>query len=268
MSSALGDNLLLSFLVREIKSVSPGTSIAIETKWPDLFNENPYVDAVFDKKFSIKYHKIKYFIDAGTTEHMMDQMIRQLPFAIHRWNRKVDLFLNDDECKQTAAQLPPRYVVVNPYGKQRHSANRKEWGTENFQRVRDLLPELDFVQIGTAGAPRLKNTIDFTGTSVRESAIIIKGSMTGLFLEGGLMHLANAVNRPCVIIYGGAIAPSISGYDMHTNLYCQTACSPCFTSHEKLTACTTMHCMKAIRPDQVAHEVMKLTQMVKRTFHD
>ena len=263
ISSALGDNLFLSFLAREIKAVSPRTVIAVETKWPELFAGNPFIDVVLKEKVAIRYLKIRYHIDSGTTDHILDQMVAQLPFPIKVWDRRLNLYFSEDEFSRLRRRLPDRYIVLNPQGKQRHSANRKEWGLENFQRVRDLLPEYNFVQIGPHDTPLLKNTFDCRGTGIRESAFIISESLTGVFLEGGLMHVANAVERPCVIVFGGAVLPSVTGYTMHVNLSERPCCSPCITSHEKMSICDTMICMLAIQPGDVTEAVQRLAEKAK-----
>jgi ADP-heptose:LPS heptosyltransferase len=258
MSSALGDNLFLSVLAREIKSVSPQTVIAVETKWPDLFAENPHIDIVLSEKVAIKYLRIRYAIDRRTNEHILDQMVRQLPFPIKKWDRKLDLYFRENEFRHLCRQLPENYVVLNPQGKQSHSANRKEWGQANFQAVRDLLPEYEFVQIGPRETPLLENTLDFRGTGIRASAFIIGRSLTCVFLEGGLMHVANAVDRPCVIVFGAAVLAVVTGYDMHINIFSRQCYSPCVSSHEKMSDCDSMICMQQIRPGVVAEAAKRL----------
>jgi ADP-heptose:LPS heptosyltransferase len=258
ISSALGDNLFLSFLAREIKSVSPQTVVAVETRWPELFAENPFIDVVLSEKVAIRYRKIRYVIERRTADHILDQMIRQLPFPIKKWDRTLDLYFGENEFSRLRLRLPENYIVLNPQGKQSHSANRKEWGQDNFQAVRDLLPDYEFVQIGPRDTPLLENTFDFRATGIRESAFIIGRALTGVFLEGGLMHVANAVDRPCVIVYGGAVLPVVTGYEMHVNIFSRPCCSPCVTSHEKMNDCGPMICMQQIRPELVAEAVKQL----------
>ena len=65
------------------------------------------------------------------------------------------------------------------------------------------------------------------------------------------MHLAKAVGRRAVIIYGGFIKPEISGYHENLNIYVPVDCSPCFHSDYSHDECETMECMKAITPRTV-----------------
>ena len=72
------------------------------------------------------------------------------------------------------------------------------------------------------------------------------------------MHVAAAVKKPSVILYGGAVSPEVSGYDLHQNISHIPECGPCFTSHSPMTRCETMICMKAIEVEQVAEAARKL----------
>lgn len=256
-SRGLGDNLLLSCLAREIKRADPGRCVLVETAWPDLFRHNPNVDAVFTRKVSPRYRKIRYRVGPDTRDHLIDQMMRQLPVPAAAWERTVDLFLTGDDA---VPGLPPRFVAVNPAGKRGHAANRKDWGAENFAALRARLAGIPFVQIGDAATPLLPGTEDHRGRPVRESAYIISRSTTGVFLEGGMMHLADAVRKPSVIVYGGMIRPEVSGYDRHENVSTAPECGPCFTSYTAMTVCESMICMKQITVDRVARAVLRLME--------
>ena len=257
-SKALGDNLMLSCLAREIKRNDPSRYVMVETSWPELFEHNPNVDTVFSKKVALRYYKNTYTITPTIHEHTLDQMIRHLPVSISHWERQVDLYYPEEQFAHVLNGLPDRYLVVNPAGKQTYSANRKEWGVDNFQALRSRLKHLPFVQIGSADTPLLPQTIDKRGRPILEDAHLIKHSLTGIFLEGGLMHLANGLNKPSVIIYGGCLHPNISGYAMHYNIFTTPACSPCYTSQVPLSPCDTMQCMKIISVDQVIQGIYSI----------
>jgi ADP-heptose:LPS heptosyltransferase len=261
----LGDNLLLSCLAREIKSYNSDQHVIVETSWPELFINNPHADAVFSEKVALLYRKITYKILPETREHVIDQMIKQLPFPIMEWDRNVDLFLRKKALAAKVRGLPEHFIVTNPRGKNGHSANRKEWGYENFVALHETLTELPFVQIGDLQTPLLPEALDYRGRPILESAFIISRSATGVFLEGGLMHVANAVRKPSVIIYGGAVHPEVSGYEIHHNIHTEPECGPCFTSDKRLSVCDSMVCMKQIGVERVARAVLA---MIGRTVSE
>jgi ADP-heptose:LPS heptosyltransferase len=254
-SRALGDNLLLSCLAREIKQHAPSRYVIVETCWPELFDQNPHVDAVSTTRVSLWPVTGRYVIGPDTQDHLMDQMMRRLPFPVRAWERQVDLYYREDAVNATRQGIPASYLIVNPAGKQTHAANRKEWGWQSFCELRQRLAGTPFVQIGDAETPLLPETIDRRGRPILESAHLIKHAEVGIFLEGGMMHEANAVRTPSVIIYGGAIRPDVSGYAMHRNLHATPSCSPCFQSEGAMTGCSTMECMRMISVEEVAAAV-------------
>ena len=255
LSGALGDNLLLSCLAREIKSYNPDQYVILETSWPELFINNPHADAVFSEKVALLYRKIKYRIVPETREHVIDQMVKQLPFPINEWDRKVNLFLSEGTLAAIVRNLPDQFIVINPQGKQIHSANRKEWGYDNFLALEEALTDLPLVQIGDLRTPLLPRALDYRGRPILESAYIISRSATGVFMEGGLMHVASAVQKPSVIIYGGAIHPEVTGYEIHNNISTEPDCGPCIRSHDRVPVCDSMICMKQIGVERVARAV-------------
>jgi ADP-heptose:LPS heptosyltransferase len=258
MSRALGDNLLLSCLVREIKHHDPSRYVIVETCWPELFDQNPHVDAVSTARVAWRCVKAGYVIRPDTLVHLIDQMMRRLPIRMRTWERQVDLFYQDAAVNATRQGVPTPYLIVNPAGKRKHSANRKEWDWQNFCDLRHRFAGVPFVQIGDASTPLLPEAIDRRGRPILESAHLIRHAQVGIFLEGGMMHLANAVRTPSVIIYGGAIRPEVSGYAMHRNLHTAPSCSPCFRSEGAMTDCPTMECMRMISVEKVAAAIEEL----------
>jgi ADP-heptose:LPS heptosyltransferase len=91
-------------------------------------------------------------------------------------------------------------------------------------------------------------------TSLRESAAVLANSVLLLGQVGFLMHLARAVDRPAVIIYGGREKPWQSGYSCNTNLATEPYCSPCW----RWNAChnpVERVCMRHVEVDDVVRAV-------------
>lgn len=256
-SGGLGDQLFMTALAREIKKVSPKSKIVVESKMPELFSKNPYIDIATGLHVkALKRFKVRYRIDDATKTHVLDQLYEKLPFRFHQPERKLNLFLTDDESKY-GGDIPTPFVTICPSSKKGFAANRKEWGMENFQKVRDHFSHINFVQIGT-DEPLLKNVIDMRGLKIRKSAALIKRALFFIGLEGGLMHLANAVGKKGIIIFGGYLHPRTTGYSENINIYTEPECSPCCRADERHTDCESMRCMKEIKPDQVIKVVEDL----------
>ncbi|MCB0282427.1 MAG: glycosyltransferase family 9 protein [Calditrichaeota bacterium] len=253
-SGALGDDLLMSLVLPFIKKRYPEHKIIVEANWTDLFFNNPYVDWVTDKhlKTTRRHIKPKYYIDEKTKMSLYEQFMTSVGAQGKAYP---ELFLTDDELNDIHKRFNFPYIAICPHGKQKFSANRKEWGMENFQKLRNHFNNYQFVQVGLKNDELLDGVHDGRGLMVRQSAAIIKNSLFFVGLEGGLMHLAKSVGKRSVIIYGGFINPEISEYEENLNIINMVECSPCFRSYKKMTVCDTMICMKGISPDDVAGKI-------------
>ncbi len=254
-SHAMGDNLLLTVILPELRKRNSKAKIIVETKFPEFFIDNPNVDWVTNRHFKTtkKFIKPKYKIVAETSKSIYEQM---LSYISDKKEGLPKLYLNEAEIAKHKANF--EYFAIAPLGKQAFSANRKEWGFENFQNLVNLINEktnAKIIQIGAKNDELLQNVIDKRGFPIRESAAIIKNSIAFIGLEGGLMHLAKSVEKDSVIIYGGFINPEISKYKNNINVINLIECSPCFTSEKPHTICETMLCMKGILPESVFSKI-------------
>ncbi|MCF7858928.1 MAG: glycosyltransferase family 9 protein [Candidatus Cloacimonetes bacterium] len=254
ISNAMGDCLLLSIAVQGLRNKFPDYKVIIECKWPELFINNPLVDWVTRKHITMtrRHIKPKYHILPETTESIYKQISQYTGLDEIFYPQ---IFLTASEIKEAASRFPFPYITICPVGKAKFSANRKEWGIENFQKVVDSFPNIKFVQIGTLGNPLLKRVVDARGLKIRESAAVLCNARFFIGLEGGLMHLSRAVDTLSVIIYGGFINPELSKYKENLNIVNLVLCSPCFSSEEKHKDCQTMLCMKAISADDVCSRI-------------
>jgi ADP-heptose:LPS heptosyltransferase len=255
ISHALGDNLLLSVILPELRNKYPNKRIIVETKFPDLFLNNPNIDWVTDKHFKTtkKFIKPKYRIFLDTTKPIIEQMLEYVS------EKKVEypqIFLSKNEIEKYRKDY--KYFTITPIGKQAFHANRKEWGFEKFQKVVKLIKEnsdFKFVQLGSSSDKLLEGVIDNRGLPIRDSAAVIKNSVGFIGLEGGVMHIAKAVNIDSVIIFGGFLNPKVTQYDSNINIVNLVECSPCLTSEEPLTHCDSMKCMNEISPEYVFNKI-------------
>jgi len=258
-SNGLGDNILLSAILPTLRKKHPRHRIVVETPFPELFENNPYVNWVTDKHFkTTKRHIVpRYRVEKDTRTSFIEQMMR---YVATQETGSPRLYLTDAEIESMKARFPQPYITICPAGKTKFSSNRKEWGLERFQELRNLMSDQQFIQIGLPSDPLLENVIDARGLTIRESAALIHSSMFFLGLEGGFMHISRAVGRRSVVIFGGYIHPQTSGYIENINLYSPVDCSPCYHSHAPHEFCDSMKCMKAITPEMVYGQIN--TQML------
>ncbi len=253
-SNAIGDNILLSCILPDLRKQYPKRKIIVETPLPELFHHNPHVDWVTSKhiKTTKRHTKPKYCVTSRDADSLTSQM--RAYFGLDGPSDP-KIYLTQEEIDTARRCFELQYIAISSKGKTSFSANRKEWGVENFQKLVNFFPDRRFVQVGLAKDPLLSKVIDGRGLAVRESAAVIANADLFIGLEGGLMHLAKAVGTTAVIIYGGYVAPRISAYDGNLNIYSPVACSPCYSSHQAAKECPSMICMKQIQPKGVYRQI-------------
>jgi ADP-heptose:LPS heptosyltransferase len=243
-------------MLPELRRRMPGHRIVVETPWKELFANNPYADWVTDKHVKTTKRHIKpvYRVEKRGDPPFLEQM---LSYVGSGRAGTPQIYLTEDEVEHARAEYPGRFIAICPTGKNVFSANRREWGLDRFQELRDLLRGHRFVQIGLAEDPLLSVVADARGMSVRESSAIIRNASFFLGLEGGFMHVARAVGTRAVIIYGGYILPEVSGYRENVNISSEVDCSPCYNSHVSRTPCDSMKCMEPITPRMVYDRIVQ-----------
>lgn len=255
LSRALGDNLLLTGIARELKRRHPSTRLVVETTYPELFEHSPHVEWAVDARWVglPGVCRPRYRIEPGATcRHILDQLYQQCGLPEGRTECRPEVHFSRSELARFHDELPSGGVLVCPAGKQRHAADRKEWGVERFQAVVDARQSWRWIQIGGADDPLLRGVEDRRGLGVRRMAGLMRQSLLFVGPEGGLMHLARAVDVPAVIVYGGAVDPAVTGYPQHAVLWRRPPCSPCLRSHGAMPPCPHgRECLTSIAIEEV-----------------
>lgn len=140
------------------------------------------------------------------------------------------------------------FIIIEPNLPLKAVKPNKEWGFTKYVKVAfELLAAGYDVAQFTYGRLRLPGVKQIHSKTYREAVAFL--SQAALFIgpEGGLHHAAAAVGVPGVVIFGGFIPASLTGYDIHINLTgnSQEACG-------SLTRCR--HCrvaLNSISPETV-----------------
>lgn len=148
------------------------------------------------------------------------------------------IFLSDGE-QAAARRYGSGFVVIEPNVPEwKSSATNKRWPFERYQAVADELISMgrsvvQFFPDRRAG-PRLRGVRQIRSVTFRDAVAVLKNSALYIGPEGGMHHAAAAVDVPGVVLFGGFIPPSVTGYDTHTNIagsdqFCGsfTACRHC-----------------------------------------
>jgi hypothetical protein len=264
-----GDDLMCTAVLREMRQRGR-RDIWMMSRFPELFDRNPDVDVVVP--YDERYERFAewmggraWYANYGGHDHEEDRspfperhiiaLMCQSCGISGPVTLRPYLHLSDEE--KAAGRIAPKQIALHSSGMAAFSAMRnKEWVEDRMQAVvHALRDEYTIVQLGAAGDPPLDGCVDLRGkSSLRESAAVIANSTLFLGQVGFLMHLARAVDRPSVIIFGGRELPWQSGYSCNTNLASSLPCSPCW----RWNACDNeieRQCMHMITVEQVVAAV-------------
>lgn len=272
---SLGDNLLLSAVAREWARQKP-RALAVLTPYVELFDNNPYLKRVCPLNWGhlhilartgVRAIRCDYDMEPrpgwpqdyrprGTRHILAEMMVRcGLTGKVELLPR---IYLGDET---EGYRPPPPYLVLHSTSMRAgFMPYNKEWGVENWRRLVGRLEKIiPTVQVGFPEDPPLAATMDLRGrTTLRETAALIRRSHGVVCHEGFLMHLARAVDRRSVVIYGGTQFPGHTGYQSNENIFSSPECAPCF----RLLECPEKdrRCLSMISVDMVLERVLRMLE--------
>lgn len=258
----IGDELLLSAVARELVKGQPGTKVWIRSRHG--FRFPPYVeagDAPPEAKVveTIYQNAVLY----GPSHHS--------PFPGHLVQQMLDKVALDTGVKVVASDVRPE-IEVRPTQRAEgptvilHSGTNprlpsKDWGRARWEALAALLQSegVRVRQVGGSSEPLLAGAEDLRGTAPGDLPELFAESWAVVCVVGFLMHLAEAVRTPAVVIYGGREHPAIDGYPDQVHL--SSGPLPCrgrWGCHlAPDTECPQgMKCMDGLTPHLVAREVL------------
>jgi len=192
---------------------------------------------------------------ADPNAHMLDQY---LEFARHLGISDPQVQWNIPLPCHCAFNLPAQYAVLNVGASK--SANR--WFPEKFARLADLLEKNLRLPCVLTGGPddgdfgrqivaiARSSPIDLTGrTKLLELVEVLRKALVVVSCDTGPMHLAVALNRQVVALFGPANPRRTGPYRGHV-IQKDIDCGPC--GQRK---CRDRRCMAAIEAEEVAAKV-------------
>ena len=113
--------------------------------------------------------------------------------------------------------------------------------------------------LGLVGVKRFAGKL-----TMRESAAVLAQTDLHIGPDSLLMHIANGLEIPSVILFGGSRPVQCLGYDQNINLSNSPDCSPCWI-HEGYEKCTHMvKCMNNISKESVLDAVSSILNIPSR----
>ena len=270
---APGDVFLLTALVRDIRQAFQGRyAVNVAVPFPDLWRHNPYLDRSIDKQ-----DPSATWVRISPSDYLDGLRTVQSGVQLHflTWYYRIfekytgihvpclfpggDLHLTEEEKAEPFVE-PPYWIVV-PGGKTDWTT--KWWSQHRWQELVDALRQrgIRCVQEGATKPycchPPLRGVLNLVGrTSIRDLIRNIyhaEGVICGISLP---MHLAAALQKPCVVIAGGYESPVWEWYTDQFGAF-GPECAPVKVPHRflhtlgQLACCQTVGCW--------ARRVVKLT---------
>jgi ADP-heptose:LPS heptosyltransferase len=159
--------------------------------------------------------------------------------------------------------LKNQYICTEPHAKKGFTPN-KAWFWENWQRLVNLTNQYihdnhipcKLVQIGVSTNKVLDGVVDLTGkTTFRETAQILKNSITFISYIGGLTHLSKAVGKKNIVLVSAWEPLELASYPGDVNFYTDIECKNCGL---KIPCPINRKCMSAITVEQVYEAVKSM----------
>lgn len=158
------------------------------------------------------------------------------------------LYLTPDE--QSWAKLGDGAIVLNASLKAQASVN-KRWPLDRWQVVADALRGHRLIQF--PGDVRIPGVQVVETPTLRHAAAVVGAAQLVITHEGGLHHVAAAMKRQAVVLFGGYISPKQTGYKTHANLF--TGGEPCGM---RVRCAHCERAMAAITPEMVIEEARRV----------
>jgi len=222
-----GDYLVMSAAVRDLHVCHPGRFItAVNTATPGVWKNNPYVSSKPKSEkwteFVMKYplvHRSNQ-IDLHFLWGYIDWLNSEKGLNIRLTDFRPAVYLTDEEKENRFGGLEGKYWVIVSGGK--NDFVTKWWDPRRYQEVVDRLRgSISFVQVGGKSHhhPPLTGVVDMVGrTSFRQLMQLVYHSEGVVCPTTCLMHLAAALNKPCVVVAGGREPYTWEAYDCKTRM--------------------------------------------------
>lgn len=253
---APGDTLMAATVCRIIRMHYPGLKINLVTKWPELVRYDPSIDLLnaTESYFTLRFWYLETVVRKECVQNVLMETLQKVKITDYTYRARV--FLTEDEKNVAERQVMDARMSNRPIlGFCSQSKERvKNWPLENWRLlIERLAAEFELVQLGDEREPIFEGVSRFAGElSMRESMAVLSRCDVFVGPDSFLMHTANGLGIPSVIIFGGSRPPACLGYTENVNLFVSMPCGPCWLHDSRGDVCPHgIDCMNKISVEEV-----------------
>lgn len=255
---ALGDELAVTAIVRELRRQRPQEMIRPEVHRTEIFDNNPHINIGIN---DVGRHFLEVHVneDIGNIPQSFARQIGMDPLV----DDTPEIFLRQEERLRAMNKLKglDRPIVAIDTRAQWES---RTWPHEKFQTLVDMMEDVSFVEVGSVPPESrriLKNTkaCFVNACTIRESAALLYWCDLFVGNDSGGFHLAAAVETPQVVLFGPKKWYS-RGYWNTTPVYSFERCNPnceslCARRREGREGTEDNWCLGKVKPERVKEAI-------------
>ena len=256
---APGDALITANVIRCIKENYPNLKINCITPHPELIRVDPHIDTINQPEtfYSFDSSYWELIIRKEKSQNIIEHNMVKL--GINKYNYKALYYLSEDEkewAKQDTSKFKKPILAICTKSKE----PVKNWPETYWSElIQNLKANFSVIQLGDDKEPTLNGTHRYAGKlSMRQTAAILSCAQIFIGPDSLLMHMANGLNIPSLILFGGSRPIKCLGYSENENIDSTPHCSPCWIHKGYETCEYDIKCMSNIETNQIILKIKKL----------
>ena len=249
---APGDALITANVIRCIKENYPNLKINCITPHAELIRLDPNIESINQPEtfYSFDSTYWELIVRKEKSQNIIEHNMLRL--GIEKYDYKATFYLSKEEkdwAKQEIIQFDKPILAICTKSKE----PVKNWPEVNWlELIQNLKTKFSIIQLGDDSEPYFEISNRYAGKlSMRESAAILSKASYFIGPDSLLMHIANGLNIPGTIIFGGSRPVGCFGYSENINLSSTPECSPCWIHHGYDKCHYELQCIEQISLSQV-----------------
>lgn len=161
--------------------------------------------------------------------------------------------------------LPNRgYIVIAPGGQK--SAKAYKYWDEVIENLKEMVPELDLVQVGAPDEELLKGVHDYRGKTFAESFYVIQNAVMLVGCDSFPAHAAAATETPHLVIYGSTHAntcsPVVFKKELPQLAIESSQCDPKCYKDSCIKSLNGKNCLSYIEPSSICYGIKSILERI------